>query len=259
VALTAALTDIATIGPFFHVHTHHPGTPPSAPWRPMSELTNSADVLAARVDRIREALGASAGRPANQIEVRVAASAAHLGLTARILSPLLALTITTGVVPAVTLNQLYWQDELGGAFPLSISAPIEPATPPTPRTPELAAAFSEQVLDGPITAINDVVCATRPVSNLIMWGNVASAVVSAGTLITKQRPFSAGTIAAVTEALFQQPPLRGTGNVGPPFRRRSCCLIYRIASPTPTAICGDCPLVNAHSPRNDRSRRDTRR
>jgi hypothetical protein len=240
VAWTAALADIATIGPFFHVHTHHPGTPPPAPWRPMSELTNTPDVLAARVDRIREALAATAGRPANQIEVRVAASVAHLGLTARILSPLLALTITTGVVPAVTLDQLYWQDELGGAFPLSISAPIAPATPRTPRTPGLAAVFSEQVLDGPITAI---VRGTRPVSNLIMWGNVASAVVSAGTLITTQRPDSAGNIANLTEALFQQPPLHETGTLGPPFRRRSCCLIYRIASPTPTAICGDCPFT----------------
>ena len=258
-ALTAALADIATIGPFFHVHTHHPRTPPPAPWRPMSELANTPDVLAARVDRIREALAATAGRPANQIEVRVAASVAHLGLTARILSPLLALTITIGVVPTVTLDQLYWQDELGGAFPLSISAPIAPATPRTPRTPGLAAVFSEQVLDGPVTAITNAVRDARPVSELIMWGNVASAVVSAGTIITTQRPDSAGNIATLTEALFQQPPLHGAGTLGPPFRRRSCCLIYRIASPTPTAICGDCPLVNAHSPRNDRSRRDTRR
>ena len=242
-ALTAALADIATIGPFFHVHTHHPGSPPPAPWRPMSELTGTPDVLAARVDRIREALAANADRPTDQIEVRVAASITHLGLTARILSPLLALTITTGVVPAVTLDQLYWQDELGGAFPLSISAPIDPATPRTPRTPGLAAVFSEQVLDGPVTAITKAVRDARLVSKPIMWGNAASAVVSAGTLITTQRPDSSGNIANLTEALFQQPPLHETGTLGPPFRRRSCCLIYRTASPTPTAICGDCPFT----------------
>ena len=80
-------------------------------------------------------------------------------------------------------------------------------------------------------------------SELILWGNVASAVVSAGTLITTQRPDSAGNIANLTEALFQQPPLHETGTLGPPFRRRSCCLIYRIASPAPTAICGDCPFT----------------
>jgi hypothetical protein len=241
--MATALADNATIGPFFNVHTHLPGMPPPAPWRRMTELIDTPDVLAARVDRIREALGTTAGRTANQIEVRVAASVAHLGLTARILSPLLALSITTGVVPAVTLNQLYWQDELGGAFPLSISAPIEPETPPARGIAWLAAAFSEQILDGPVAAITTAVRGARPVSELILWGNVASAVVSAGTLITTQRPDFAGDIAALTVALFEQPTLHGTGDLGPPFWRRSCCLIYRIASPAPTAICGDCPFT----------------
>ena len=51
---------------------------------------------------IREAMAATAGRPTDRIEMRVAASVAHLGL---ILAPLLALTITTGVVPAITLDE----------------------------------------------------------------------------------------------------------------------------------------------------------
>ena len=146
-------------------------------------------------------------------------------------------------MPAVTLNQLYWQDELGGAFPLSISAPIKPKTPAVPGIAGLAAAFSEQVLDGTVAAITNAVRDALPVSTLILWGNVASAVVSAGTIVTTQRPALACTTGALTAALFQQPPLSGTGTVGPPFRRHSCCLIYRIASRTPTAICGDCPFT----------------
>jgi hypothetical protein len=47
-------------------------------------------------------MAATAGRPTDRIEMRVAASVAHLGL---ILAPLLALTITTGVVPAITLDE----------------------------------------------------------------------------------------------------------------------------------------------------------
>ena len=35
-----------------------------------------------RFDRIREAMAATAGRPTDRIEMRVAASVAHLGLTA---------------------------------------------------------------------------------------------------------------------------------------------------------------------------------
>ena len=47
-------------------------------------------------------MAATAGRPTDRIEMRVAASVAHLGL---ILAPLLAL-ITTGVVPAFALDDL---------------------------------------------------------------------------------------------------------------------------------------------------------
>ena len=47
-------------------------------------------------------MAATVGRPTDRIEMRVAASVAHLGL---ILAPLLALTITTGVVPAITLDE----------------------------------------------------------------------------------------------------------------------------------------------------------
>jgi hypothetical protein len=43
-----------------------------------------------------------------------------------ILAPLLALTITTGVVPAIALDDLYWQDDLGGAYPARFGPGISP-------------------------------------------------------------------------------------------------------------------------------------
>ncbi|HZE16291.1 MAG TPA: (2Fe-2S)-binding protein, partial [Mycobacterium sp.] len=41
----------------------------------------------------------------------------------------------------------------------------------------------------------------------------------------------------------------GALRVGPLFRRRSCCLIYRIAN-TRTATCGDCILSCDRQPTN---------
>jgi len=75
--------------------------------------------LAGRVDRVRAALVQASHRPVADIEQRVAASMTQLGLTARLLSPVLAVACTTGVVLDVQLHDLRWQDELGGAFPLS--------------------------------------------------------------------------------------------------------------------------------------------
>jgi hypothetical protein len=238
--VAVAWADIAAVGPFFVVRTHRPSTPLPARWRPMSELIDTPDVLAARVDRVRAALAATAGRPTAQIEVRVAASVAHLGLTARVISPLLACTLTFGAVPAITLDDLCWQDELGGAFPLSVSTAngFVPGS-----TTDLATVFREQILDGPIAALTNAVQVVRPVSHHILWGNVASAVVAAAARLSVHRPALAGDVGALTEALFGQPPLSGTGSLGPPFRRRSCCLIYRIASTTPTAVCGDCAFI----------------
>jgi hypothetical protein len=76
-----------------------------------------------RFDRIREALAATAGRPTDRIEMRVAASVAHLGLTARILAPLLALTSPPASSRPSPWTNLYWQDDLGGAYTRSISGP----------------------------------------------------------------------------------------------------------------------------------------
>ena len=68
-------------------------------------------------------MAATAGRPTDRIEMRVAASVAHLGL---ILAPLLALTITTGVVPAITLDEPVLAGRPRRRLPRSIWAGISP-------------------------------------------------------------------------------------------------------------------------------------
>ena len=81
------------------------------------------------------------------------------------------------------------------------------------------------------------------VSPRVLWGNVASAVNGAATMIAAARPDLAGPAAEAAAALLADPALTGTYQGRPlrGFRRRNCCLIYRL-SPERPAYCGDCVL-----------------
>jgi hypothetical protein len=207
----------------------------------MSELTDDPTVLRERVLSVRERLAAAGGRPVDAVPVRVAASVAQLGLTARLVSPAIALGLVTGLVPDLALARVRWQPVLGGAFPMSI---LEPAAHlEAPELDKLARELADQVLDGPVRELVEAILRFS-VSPRILWGNVASAVNGATTMIAANRPGWAARARELTELLLVRPPLRGTGTWTEDgrFRRRSCCLIYQVGS-SPAAVCGDCVLV----------------
>lgn len=79
------------------------------------------------------------------MELWVAASIAHLGLAARIISPALGLAVSAGAVP--DYSTAWWQPKLDGAFPLSLAEnpPIES---------DVAGAFAERVLRGPLARLD---------------------------------------------------------------------------------------------------------
>ncbi|HVV09839.1 (2Fe-2S)-binding protein [Amycolatopsis sp.] len=209
---------LESLGPFFAVETHTAA--PGAPWREFHEPDLTARVRAVRRHLARD-------RPEEAVELRVAASVAHLGLAARLLSPALALNASCGQVPA----DVWWQDVVGGAVPLSVR----------PVTGELTV----RLLDG-------LGAAVRPfsVSPQVLWGNVASAVNGAVTMIDAAAPDWAGRARELAAELLARPPLRGTSTVvGGRFRRRSCCLIYRAAPGGTGPVCGDCVLQDAVSMR----------
>jgi hypothetical protein len=219
-------------GPFFAAQSHDPGHPPDAPWRPMTDLLDDPGVLADRVAQTRAYLAAAGGRDADAVEARVAASVTHLGLAARIASPLLAAAVFTGRAAPVTLHELYWQPVLGGAFPLSIAQPNEDT--------DLAACL----LDG---LAADLHAALRPfgVPPRVLWGNVASALNGARTVLAAARPEHAARTDALVRGLLHHPRLVGASQSAPHgrFQRRSCCLIYRASPQQPAALCGDCILL----------------
>jgi hypothetical protein len=252
VLTNAAVRDLAAFGPFFAVQTHTPGSLPREPWHAMRELAKNPDILRDRVDAVRAHLATASGGALHAVELRVAASVTHLGLVARLISPTLALAVTTGDLLELDPASTRWQRMLGGAFPLSI--PLHTGTNnrgshanPAPKPEYLAHMLARQVLDGPV---RDLVQATLPfsVSPRTLWGNVASAVNGAASMIATCQPVWADRSRMIASLLLDQPPLHNTSTttISGAFRRRSCCLIYRAAPHATATVCGDCIL--SHDP-----------
>ena len=232
--------DLAALGPYFAVDVHRPGAPLRSPWQPLGELIGSPDALAARIGEVRGRLAAAASCPAADVEFRVAASIAQLGLCARLLSPALGAAALGQALPVDTA-QARWVPALGGPFRLSLPASTAEASTAEASTAAGTAAIGE-LLAGPVAQIVRVVEAMA-VSPQVLWGNVASAVNGAATMIAAARPHLTDAAAEAAAAILTYPALTGTYQGRPlaGFRRGNCCLIYRL-SPERPAYCGDCVL-----------------
>jgi hypothetical protein len=199
------------------------------------------------VEAARAHLALAGGRGGPQeIEPRVAASVTHLGLTARLLSPLLALAALSGAEPPARLAEARWQDVPGGLVPLSLPRARFAPGRVTPGE------WADALLRGPLTEFTDAAAAPFRLSRQVLLGNTASAANGAAAMLVAAAPGAAADVRAFAAALTAHPALRGTadGTPGAPgFRRRGCCLIYRAAPPgTPRAVCGDCVLGGPGAP-----------
>lgn len=212
------------LGPYADAEVHDAGDVAHPPWR----LLGPGDVPE-RVRAVRVALaGTSGGQP---VPVRVAASIAQLGLVARLVAPVLASVAVTGRGPLLTAAAVWWQPFLGGPFPLSLPSGDADAADAVP------------VLLGGLARDLTEAVASLSVSRKLLWGNVASAVNGAAGQLAARRPeLSEAAVAAA--GLFLRHPSLAEASTGDPlldFRRRSCCLIYRLADRR--SICGDCILA----------------
>jgi hypothetical protein len=241
---TGLVAGLASLGPFFAVETHHPGARISRPWQPLSSLLGSPQALSTRITEVRAALAATADRPPDQVEFRVAASVTQLGLAARLISPALGSAVLGFALP-VDPAQARWVPALGGPFRLSLPGTAI-ASSPSPGQLSAGDEVRQQLLSllsGPIYSLVDM---TAPMarSRRVLWGNVASAINGAAAMMATARPALAADAAATASAMLRFPALAGSyrGDPVDTFRRRNCCLIYRIASPPATEYCGDCIL-----------------
>ena len=225
---SAAPRKVGRFGPFFQLEQVDPG--PSG-WLPVTALWTDTELRFRRVKATAAALAGSAGP--QKIEPRVAASITQLGLCARLVAPALGLIVDRRPLPRP--ESFVFRDVPGGLFPLGVRTDTVDRAEPTPWPASVLA------LVGPI---GDAVLGDGyRLSATIVWGNVASALAGAAAMIIQAEPASAEQVRGLVDAALDSVPFRGTGHFEADgrFRRRSCCLIYRLADGP--GLCGDCVLA----------------
>lgn len=218
--------ELAALGPNFATETHGPAARVALPWRALSELIARPVTLDARIEATRAALLAR-GDAATVVDLRVVASVVQLGIVARILAPAIgSYALGLGQIDVHPRNlvagQAGWAVSHFGFW-------LEPV--------------GEFRLQGFIVdRITMAVGARYWVSMRVLRGNVGSAANSAARMIAGSRPDLAPQARALASKMLadvgvDEGKLRSTSS----FRRRSCCLIYRVAD-SRSAVCGDCGL-----------------
>ncbi|MFF7340895.1 (2Fe-2S)-binding protein [Streptomyces sp. NPDC008163] len=213
----AALRDVARLGGFFALDVVR------GPASGEGGLT--PDGFAALAGTVNERCGTA--------EARVGVSVAHLGLAARLWSPVLACALVHGVVPVMATVE--WAGE-GSALRLAGARGR--------RAPRPGVGFADAVAaqaDGVLQRVESHLPAK--VAPGLLAGNSASALVGSAAQLLRSRPGLRGPLTELTRGLLETGRLRGTGRItgpGPIFRRRSCCLYYRVPG---GSTCGDCCLT----------------
>jgi FhuF-like iron-sulfur protein len=231
-----ALAEAAQAGPYFTIQPWSAGVP----WRPFGMLLADPAVLPERVAHARAVLARNVGCATGDVEPRVAASVVFLGLAAQLVSPLLGAAVLAGVLPQLTVADLYWQPVTGGPWPLA--ARTVHGTAVAELTASQAADLLAARLDGLTGPLGDAFRAGFQLSGQVLRGNVGSALGGATATLSAAIPAQAGRTAELAAAVLTRPPLRGAGEFGPGqrFQRRSCCLLYRVPG---AGLCGDCILA----------------
>ncbi|KRD12300.1 MULTISPECIES: (2Fe-2S)-binding protein [unclassified Streptomyces] len=208
-----------------YARTH---SPPSTGAAGRSGVEFHDDPLAFRVRNVTRALRAP--------EERVGASVAQQGLAARLWSVALGCAVLYGCVPDLAPGLLRWDPDAGAPDDLWL-------TRVRAGRPGDAAGVAETVLEGHLEPLSAALRARCPVAPGLLRGNAASALAATARLLGRwadghSRPDVAVRTRDLTARLLAHPLLAGTGSLsGDAFRRRSCCLYYRVPG---GGVCGDC-------------------
>jgi hypothetical protein len=225
--------DLAALGPlggFFALRTTGAPNPPLPTLAQVYENRTSdvyAHSMTFRIEKVARSLRAP--------EVRIAASIAQQGLAARLWSVALGCAALYDRIPDLDPGLLHWDPDAGAPDDLWLSS-----VRPLPADPETLA---DVVLHGHLQPLTEALHARHRVARGLLWGNAASALAGAsGQLDTWARAHGRSDAGArarrITAGLLAHPLLAGTGTLtGTAFRRRSCCLYYRVPG---GGVCGDC-------------------
>ncbi|MGW1625388.1 (2Fe-2S)-binding protein [Streptomyces sp. NPDC002172] len=250
------LAALRPLGGFFVLRTVRPAVgEPDPAWigqsttlaKAYEKLTSDVyrNALTFRVDAVSRRL--RTGEP------RVAASIAHQGLAARLWSVALGCAVRYGRLPDLGPGLLHWDpgatapDDLWLAEVRALPAGTGPAAPGDPVVPAdpavLADAVVRVVVHGHLEPLGAALRDRYGLAAGLLWGNAGSALAGAARELDRwARANRCADVAARTralaDALFAHPLLSATGTrTGLAFRRRSCCLYYRVPG---GGVCGDC-------------------
>ncbi|RKS74056.1 FhuF-like iron-sulfur protein [Motilibacter peucedani] len=234
------LRELEQLGPFFALETVDAAAAAAdqRAWQPLSEMVAAPALLEARVREGRTVVAGLAGVPEHDVERRVVVSVVVQGLVGRLVSPALAALVLHEALPDPSLWQ--WRPTGTGPLPLRLvlladRAPFEPVAPP-----EAADAFAALVLERWVEPLLSQAGEAARLAPSLLRGNAASAVAGAGSVLARARPEHADGVRRLLSALLAVPALAGTGRLEHgAFRRRTCCLYYRVPG---GGTCGDCPL-----------------
>lgn len=210
------LGEIASLGGFFAITVG--GDP--AGWVPVRRCYDDgcADLVAKTTAGYRTS------------DLRIGASLVQFSHASRLWSPLLGCALQYGVLPGLADLQ-----RRGTSTELRLPEPLgEPVDAGTEMVRQLYRSVIVDHLE-PLAAGLRVKMAPR-----LLYGNAAAALVAAAAQLARARPELHYDVLDVTESLLATGELVGTGHLtGLTFRRRSCCLYYRVPG---GSNCGDCAL-----------------
>ncbi|MET8244959.1 (2Fe-2S)-binding protein [Streptomyces sp. NPDC005202] len=173
-------------------------------------------------------------------EPRIAASVAQQALAARLWSAALGCAALYGRIPDLGPRLLHW-DPAGSAPDDLYLAEVRPL-------PGDAATVADVVLQGHLQPLAAALRARHRIAPGLLWGNAASALAGAARQLERWaraggRPEAGDRARDLAARLLAHPFLAGTGTLtGANFRRRSCCLYYRVPG---GGVCGDCCFTRA--------------
>lgn len=227
VDLDPDLNRLASLEGFFALRTGRPSLPTLAEAYAAPCVTIKGDPLTFRVRKVARLLDAP--------EVRIAVSVTQQGLAARLWSVALGAAALYGRLPDLDPRLLRW-DADG-------SAPDDLWLSEVRALPGDTAMIRRVVHHGHLEPLAAALRARHPVAAGLLWGNAASALAGAARELDRWarangRPEVGDRGRALAVDLLDHPDLRDTGTLnGTAFRRRSCCLYYRIPG---GGVCGDC-------------------
>ncbi|AQA06076.1 hypothetical protein BVC93_02665 [Mycobacterium sp. MS1601] len=206
-------------------------------WRSWDALLDP-DTLLNMASRTRKAVAASAGCPEERIPLRMAASSFHIGVAARLLSPLIGAAVREFAVPVLKAESLLWRSTEHhcpqfGVQGLGCTEAKEVDT--------AAAAMSASVIDEVLAPMGRAIRDATGLSEKVTRGNVISSANGSVTVLAMRHPEYEQRGRAVITALLESEYLHGTGYFNnSQFHRRSCCLFY---TGPHAGLCGDCVLT----------------